>query len=304
MSAALSSALPSSGTFQSQSKGKRSPSNTQTIIIATIVPSTVVIIILVVAGVVFYRRKHSRHPYQYEPPSEPNIVQDPSSSGWVEGAFGRREGSGVFDHPSLLAGQSVPRPLRGDIAARDIAKTRREHHLVNKSSTRSLDTGSNAAQLTPPVPLSDATKESSEPVAAVQMERLGRHPYAARTPEHDQDVSITGISGSALPTSTSAPPTYPPTPNSAPRSTFLSPPTSAHSPLSADSTTSFLPRRPVAGRQRSGSRPLPMRPVLELQAHAARVRRQNSVTRSQSSHLSNEDLPPSYEASRAPHTSR
>ena len=170
---------------------------------------------------------------------------------------------------------------------------------------------------------SSAGEGSSGSSVAIEMTKMSgssRHPYAAPTPEPgiepvvDEDnirqpgsrtaeksTYVPGPSSSSASSSPSGPQVVPPI------SSVGSPVTSSirsntrESPLIPSSSYPIV--RPAAARQRSNTRPLPTRPILESQAHAARLRRQNSASAASSSPSPaiRGDAPPPYELSKATH---
>ncbi|KAI0090027.1 hypothetical protein BDY19DRAFT_98976 [Irpex rosettiformis] len=182
-SSTFGSSISSSNSTQLRDSQDMSPSHARTIAIATAVPICVIVLAISVVGVLLYRRKRNseRSPYPHNPPMEPNITEDPSSSGWVEGAFGRQEGSGVFEHPSLTPKGSVPEALRGDPNTRGVPKYGRERSHTESSSASarrpSIRPGRSGSAEPP--------SNSSVAIEMTKMSRSGRHPYAAPTPEPD-----------------------------------------------------------------------------------------------------------------------
>ncbi|KAI0809263.1 hypothetical protein BC629DRAFT_1106608 [Irpex lacteus] len=320
-----------SGPTQLQETGNGN--HTRTAAIAAAVPSCLLALAAIVAGIVWYRRrKRHQTPARVDQPTEPNITEDPSSSGWVEDAFGRPEGSGIFEHPSLTPKGSIPEGLRGNPTTRGAPKYRRDRSFTESSSA------SAAGQSDAPLPRlqrpmvrpsgSGSGEGSSSSIVAIEMTKLGgrsgRHPYAAPTPEPDIEP-IVDESDRGQPIASSSkldpPPVAEPSPSTSvgPSASQIVPPPSdtAGSPatISAPSTvpspltsSSLYPLVKPPTRQRSATRPLPMRPVLESQAHAARLRRQNSssatLPTTPPAPGALDEAPPSYEASRAPHAQR
>jgi len=303
VTAESTTAVSSNQTHSDSSKrGEPSP-HTRTIIIAATVAGSVVVLGSL-AALIFFCRKRPQHPYQYEPPSEPRIVENPSSSGWAEDAWGPGSGGVILEHPSLAPVGGVAGDLRGDLSTRDRGRGRREEStkkqgrgLTESSSATVTGSIKSTSQWSQPQRPSAATSSTaaaaSGPAVAIEMSKLRthRHPYAARTPEPDVDSFSAdgpiregderelGSAATHIATST-------PSGSGSQRA-----PKAVPIPSSADS-----PERP-----RAQLRPLPMRPMLESQAYAARLRRQNSTTTTPISDMaSGEDSPPSYDASRHP----
>ncbi|KAI0344073.1 hypothetical protein BDW22DRAFT_1392322 [Trametopsis cervina] len=300
-------------------EGNSSSSHRRTIVIAATVSGAVVLIGVAVAAIFLCcRRRPEQQVYPYNFPAE-DITEDPSSSGWVEDAWGRHEGSGVVEHPSLASGTRTTEALRGDPTRRDKGK--------GKGSRRRAFTES---AVTPPrptaSPLARAARWSQQlartaapvtptsstgAVVAFEMTNMGRihrHPYAAPTPEPDIELDsptlgrpdtgdhigsrVTPPAGSgSFAVSSASMPERIPEPNPTAAAEDSSRTALLHPASPSASTPSPSPPAPAPVRARS--RPLPMQPVLESQAHAARSRRFNSPSTPGGSTVGSE-LPPPY----------
>lgn len=281
---------------------------TRTIIIAASLGGTVVLLACIAAIYLCLRRPRSRPPvYPYDRTPEPDIVEDPGSSGWAEDAWGRQEEGGILEHPSLAPTSDGAGGIRGDLATRERGRARRD------GSTRKRDRGlteSSIATVVSPEPFQSVSERShsqrpstgSTAVESSSIEmskiRTHRHPYASRTPEPDLDPpDVTSFviqeesNDSDYDKDASIIPELGPTPEPArtpsPHPTTIPAPTLESAPIPAFAPPPELPR----------TRPLPMRPLWESQANAARLRRQNSANASVTSE-GEIPPPPPYEVSR------
>lgn len=312
LSTATSSTVASSSissTFISSSSDQRlstqsAHSNSRTAIIAGSVCGGIAFLAILGVIIYFYRwRRQGPAVYPYDPPPDRDLADDPTSSGWAGDTWGpsSRSGSDILAHPSLKSQHDAPEPIRGDPNARERSRTGRVQRQrgpteSTAASTAALSRSQSELSHSSKPSMGSTAVEYSSPVA-VEMSKLSRahrHPYASRTPELDaepmyalgmheeeeeEEMDVTDQQSKSLGESSFIPSLH---------SAVVPPP----DPAPPD-TPVLTPPAPTEQSRRH--RPLPMRPILELQARAARVRRQDSIATVASEE---QPPPPSYEACR------
>lgn len=305
----------SSNSTQSEDQQRSSSGSTKTIIIAATV-SGAVALIFAVAALVYFWIKPTGKPFQQELPSERVLIDNPMASGWADDAWRGEGGRGSPEHPSLAPTGSIPKDVRGDPATRQRSRARREGSA--KKRRRDVEEGSIATAVgtvnstsqwshtTEWQSLGSTAVDHSQAAADIAQLRSHRHPFAARTPEPDLDTSeeaATQEDSSGSPTEESKSLAHEAETAKAPRP-YLEPVSALdarHGTRASALITPTLQNAPVLALAPAPQmpvtrpRPLPMRPVLESQANAARARRQNSDATD-----AYDESPPSYEAASRP----
>ena len=254
-------------------------SKTRTIIIASVVPGVVALVVAVVTLVIWCRRRRSR--YDYSSPSEPDIADDPGSSGWTGDAWVTRGDNALSNHDHSSHGHSDTNGFTSSSASK-AGTVGRARGFTASSAVTAMSTRSAVSDYS-----QSGTKEyhSSEPSSsglsyATETASRTRHPYSARTPEPTEEMD--NIDMFRLPTVNEM---STPAPSSSASHSYSHEKTQPMESIPG-------PSQPMqnAGRPRP-PRPLPVptRTVLQSPGHAGRFRR---LFRTPSG---SPDLPPSYE---------